>query len=392
MKKKILYIGIAVFIVAIAGYYFTKATQAVVVETAKVAKGDITKYIEDTATVKCVDQRSVSTVSQGLLTDVYVTEGSVVRAGDILAKLDDREINLQIKELKAEKLLIEAGYLDTFSQKQMDSDMAAYNQAKKAADNNKKLFEQGIISSSIYDDSLVALAAKEAALTATKNRIDSSLKQYNAQISAVNSKLLILQQKAQQLTVKAPIDGIILYKASETGSFVQMGSELFILGDSSKLYLESDILAGDLSSIKVGAPVVLENIDMNITGKSGIVTKIFPAAISKLSELGIEQKRVKIEIKIIDNIPELKPGFEMNIKIAAASSKNTLILDSKGVFALSGKDYVFVNENGKAKLRQITKGLENDEKVEVLTGLKEGEAVILSPDSKIKEGSKIKTQ
>jgi HlyD family secretion protein len=66
------------------------------------------------------------------------------------------------------------------------------------------------------------------------------------------------------------------------------------------------------------------------------------------------------------------------------------LIDEKAVFNYQGKDHVFINENGVAKLRAIEKGLESDKQVEVLKGLKEGDEVIISPEETLEEGTKLK--
>jgi len=125
-------------------------------------------------------------------------------------------------------------------------------------------------------------------------------------------------------------------------------------------------------------------------GVKGTIRKIHPKAQSVMSALGIEQKRVRVEINLENEAAGLRPGYEMTVKIIKQSSKGTLIIDEKAVFSYQGKDHVFVNEDGVAKLRAIEKGIEGSEQVEVVRGLMEGEEIILSPDETLEEGTKVK--
>jgi HlyD family secretion protein len=273
-----------------------------------------------------------------------------------------------------------------------------YTEAKRMAENNKALYESGAISLDVYQSSLASLASAEAALEAAKSNLELAenavsgnvKKQYEAQLAGIQANIGLLQKRRADLNVASPIDGVILTKNIEKGAILQPGMLIFEVGDKNSMYLESDILVDDIANVKVGSAVLIENEDLGIKDVKGTVRKIYPKAFSKMSELGIGQKRVKTEIDFNENIENLKSGYDMTVKIITASKENTLLIDEKAIFEYQGKDHVFLNENGVAKLRAIEKGLESDEHVEVLSGLKEGEKVILSPDEKLVEGTKIK--
>ena len=136
--------------------------------------------------------------------------------------------------------------------------------------------------------------------------------------------------------------------------------------------------------------VEISHNDLSIEGIKGTVRKIHPQAMSKISDLGIEQKRVKVEINIEDSLEGLRPGYDLDVKIIINSRKNVLLVPENAVFEKEEKDFVFVNENGKAVLREINKGIESTKQIEVISGLKEGEMVIMSPDKSLEEGLAIK--
>jgi len=122
----------------------------------------------------------------------------------------------------------------------------------------------------------------------------------------------------------------------------------------------------------------------------GKVIKIAPEAKNITSSLGVNQKRVTSTIQITDDLDELKPGYDLDIKIITKMNSNTLVIPDTAVFDYKGNSCVFVIENGKTVLRQIKKGIESDKVIEVLQGLDAGEKIILKPDNNIKEGMKIK--
>jgi HlyD family secretion protein len=90
-----------------------------------------------------------------------------------------------------------------------------------------------------------------------------------------------------------------------------------------------------------------------------------------------------------NSVESLKPGYDMTVKVVTRRKEDTLLIPDKAVFEYQAKDHVFVNEEGVAKLRAIETGLESDEQVEVVTGLTEGEIIILTPADTLNEGTKV---
>jgi HlyD family secretion protein len=408
MKKKVIWVGLIVVIIAIAAYSFTASKKAIAVDMASVEKGNIKEYIEETAVVQLENETAIYSTEGGKVLEIMAEIGQEVKAGNVLLRMDAQSIELQIKNLEAQKQSIAAQYAGANEpasaaeirklNAQVKSVEVTYTEAKRMVENNKALYESGAISLDVYQSSLASLASAEAALEAAKSNLELAenavsgnvKKQYEAQLAGIQANIGLLQKKRADLNVVSPIDGVILTKNIEKGAILQPGMLIFEVGDKNSMYLESDILVDDIANVKVGSTVLIENEDLGIKDVKGTVRKIYPKAFSKMSELGIGQKRVKTEIDFDENIENLKSGYDMTVKIITASKENTLLIDEKAIFEYQGKDHVFVNENGVAKLRAIEKGLESDEYVEVLSGLKEGEKVILSPDEKLVEGTKIK--
>jgi HlyD family secretion protein len=408
MKKKIIWIGLIIVIIAIAAYSFTASKKPIAVDLGTVEKGNIQEYIEETAVVQLENETAIYSTEGGKVLEVMAEVGQEVKAGDVLLQMDAQSIELQIKNLEAQKQSTAAQYAGVNEpasaaeirklNAQVKSVEVTYQEAKRTVENNKALYESGAISMDAYQSSLVALSSQEAALEAAKSNLELAQngvsgnvkKQYQAQLAGIQANIGILQKRRADLKVVSPINGVVLTRNIEKGAILQPGIIIFEVGDKSGIYLESDILVDDIANVKVGSKVLIENEDLGITAVKGTVRKIYPKAFSKMSELGIGQKRVKTEIDFSEGVADLKSGYDMTVKIITASKENTLLIDEKAIFEYQGKDHVFVNENGVAKLRAVEKGLESDERVEVLSGLKEGEKIILSPDEKLAEGTKIK--
>jgi HlyD family secretion protein len=97
-----------------------------------------------------------------------------------------------------------------------------------------------------------------------------------------------------------------------------------------------------------------------------------------------------VEIELDEAVEGLRLGYDLDLEIIVTNKEGVLLIPENAVFEKDGKDYVFVNENDTAVLREIQKGIESKKQVEVISGLEAGEVVILSPDEKLEEGIAIK--
>lgn len=407
MKKKIILTGIVLTAAVITGLLLKQGSSGVQVELAKVTRGDMEEYVEEKGILLLEEETSVYSAASGRITEVRKNPGDSVKAGEVIANIDNADLSLQIKGLEAQKLSITARYNEARNpaneeisrlRAQLRSAEATYEESKRLAENSRILYEAGAISQDDYKSSVLKASdaeysletAKSSLALAEKGASEYVRKQYEAQLSEIQAGIDQLRLKSEEMVIKSPIDGMVLAVKIKERNIVQPGTILFEVGGSKGFYIESDVLIEDIAGIEPGSEVRIEDEDLSIDNIRGIVRKIHPKAISVMSDLGIEQKRIKVEIDIEDTLEELRPGFDMTLKIIRQKSADTLIIDEEAVFNYRGKDHVFVNEGGVAKLRAIEKGIESRELIEVIKGLQEGEEIVLSPDEILEEGTKIK--
>lgn len=407
-KKKFIWVGLILIIAAAAAYIYMTKTGAVNVELTEVKRGNIDEYIEEKATVELKNKADIYAKQSGVVTLSSAEVGDEVKEGDVLLKIQDEELKLQIKSMELQRQSIEAQLdearkglsqwdLQTLEAK-IKTAQISYDEAERVLENNRKLYEAGGISKDIYESSAAALASAEANLEVAKASLAAAQeglspnveKQFLTQMDELQIQINHLKSKQKDYIIKSPIDGIVLAAEAPEGSVVPMGALVFQIGSYGEMYLSSDILVDDIADVKEGSEVFISNEDLGINDVRGTVRKIHPQAFSKMSDLGIEQKRIRIEISIDEEIDGLRPGYDMDIKIITAGSQGTLLIEEKAVFEQKDNTYVFVDDNGTARLRQIEKGLESNDMIEVIKGLQEGEKVILSPNENIEEGTKIK--
>ncbi|MDF2614315.1 MAG: efflux transporter periplasmic adaptor subunit [Clostridia bacterium] len=407
VKRKIigaLFIGA---VIVTAGVTVKNGAKAISVEAARVQKGDIAEYVEELGLVVSENKGSIYVEAAGKVTEVMAEVGDVVDKGDILVKLDSQQLSRQMMELEARKAALTAEYKEAIKpldhkeikklELQLESQKREVEESKRQMDINKVLYDAEAISYEEYHTSEIDLKESEALLEGIKLDLELIKKPissniaagYMAQLKQLDIQMEELRSQGEDFVVISPLKGTIMMKSVEVGSYLQPGSQVMEIGDSEALYIESDLLVSEIGKIKVGSKVEISHKDLGIEGVQGTIRKIYPRAFSKVSDLGVEQKRIKVEIAIEDQIKGLRPGYDLDLKIIVNSKKGTYIVPENAVFEKGGKNYVFANENNTAVLREIQKGIESSKQIEIVSGLQEGEQVILSPDEALEEGTAI---
>ncbi|WP_333638427.1 efflux RND transporter periplasmic adaptor subunit [Tissierella praeacuta] len=407
MKKKVI-IAIIFITIIITVSYIKYVKRFIEVNTATVEKGNITKYVEELGVVKSENQVNIYSATTGMVSKVLVDIGHKVKKGDVLVILDKDEIIRDMEQLSNKREAILAEYNE--AKKPIDNkeilklELEIEDLEKKLVnlrrilDNKKTLYDEGAISYEEYQEALLQMESETINLEKVKLDLEIIKKPISQDIVTkfeTQLRQLDIQEKDLEKTYKdsiinSNIDGIVFGKFVEEGSYIQQGTSIMDIGNIDKLYIESDILVEDVMEVLEGAKVHITNKDLNIVDLEGTVKNIHPYAFAKTSDLGIQQKRVKVDIEINGNEKSLRPGYDLVVKIITEEVNNTLIVPKKALFIIDGKDYVFIDDNGKAKLREVITGIENDKDVQIIQGLREGEILILSPHKEIREGIRIK--
>ncbi len=348
-KKQIVVSILVIGALSLAGVH--QLTQSVLVAALRIGPGSIRQYVEDTGVVKSHGSQSVYLENGGRVAAIFVDEGDRVRPGDLLLRMDPTDIHL------AEVAVAQAGI--------------AYETARQDWEKSQKLYQLGAISRKEYDDSRAA---------------------YQTAVASRQSAQLALGKQRQDLIVRAPIQGEVLQKTVDPNQVVAAGAAAFVIGEPHRLEVEVDILAADVVKVRLGNPVTISGQATGDVTLPGVVTKVAPMAKNIVSSLGVNQKRATVTIGFTGTTGPLKPGYDVDIRITTRVQMHTIAVPLSAVFDLKGKNYVFVIEKGRTSLRPVETGIENDEAIEIRSGVKPGEWILAKPDNAIQEGLKVKIQ
>ena len=332
MQKKWWIIGVSIALVAATyGYqaYQTANTPAPVGRPYKVAMGDIVSSVSATGTLSPVNSVDVSSRINGRIIEVRVLENEMVKANQVIIILDARQLEAQVAQAGAKLENATAIYQRTqtlagigaFSLQQLDTDRSNYEVAKAA-----------------YDDIATSL--------------DDAI-------------------------IRAPIDGMVIGKPIPAGQTVAPGISnpmvLLTVADMSKMQIQALVDESDIGQIKLGEQVVFTVDAYPEKRFTGVVTIISNKA-------NITQNVVYYTTYIDVSSPEglLKPTMTARVSITIGERKNVMVIPIIAVKDTKGQRFVqLVGANGVAAPALITTGMASTDQIEVLTGLKPGDTLML---------------
>lgn len=373
-----------------------------------VGTGPVQKVVEASAAVESAVARKVSGQIAGEVLEVLKAAGDPVKAGEPLAVIDVRDIELSISGLQAQKASLTAAFRDAErpsaealkqAQASMEIDRIAVEAARRAYQQTKLLADSGAVS-------IEALKGAEEALGIAENTFQSSSAAYEALKKGVTTEqrnryqadMAVLQAQIDQILLNrdrfkilSPVDGVVTVKTVDPGDLVQPGMVLFEIDDPEQLRLTADLLVQDAVRLAVGTSVRAYDADAGLE-VVGRISKIYPKAFDKVSDLGIEQKRIRVEMALDPGVPPLTIGMELDLEIIEKELTAVLNVPDSAVFRINNAPHVFRIIGDKAVLTAVTVGLEGEDAIEITGGLTEGDQVIDAPANELSDGAKVKVE
>lgn len=359
-KYKLIMGGIAAAaLIVITVMQFAKPLE---VKTMQVDRRQIAQTFREEGVVVVAQETSIYTTITGQIISLPVKEGQTVRTGDILAVLDSQPLQFQMEMLE--------GQLRSLQAQQRTEELAV------SLDELRKLYEAGAISQKEYEDA--------------KNKMGSDY--YPGQIAALNAQIKALAHQIEQCTVRADRDGVVARLEAKEGMAVAFGTFLLDIQSGEDLQVEVYVLTEDAARLQTGQEVELiqDNKAEDIVF-SGRVESIAPAAVEKVSALGLKEQRLKVLIR-----PEppqnlqLKPGYALDVSFTVDRQQDRLVVPKTVLFPYENGEGVWVVENGQARVKAVKRGFENDKETAITEGLQSGDKVILNPQLEgLKEGVRV---
>jgi HlyD family secretion protein len=356
---------------------------------AKVERGDLAKSVVATGKVTPITKVEVKSKASGIVKRLYVDYGDRVKQGQLLAQLDKAEIQAQVDQSRAALEAAEANLKSAqadYQRAKVDAEGPDVPLLKRAYDRDVSMAKDGVVSESALED-----AQKNYELALNKQNVakaqvtvlNAKIAQAQAQVVEDQANLKQLEEQLSYTDIVSPIDGIVLSRDVEIGdavsSILVLGSSatlVMTLGDTSEVYVKGKVDESDIGKVYLGqrARIKVESFK----------DKTFEGKVTKISPMGVEKDNVttfEVRVSIQNPGGELKAEMTANAEIILEEHKNVLqIPEGSIIYDKDKKAYVDIpdpkGKDGMDKIA-INIGISNGAKTEVLSGLKEGQEVVL---------------
>lgn len=391
LRRWITIIALSALIIAAIIYGFVP--KPVDVELAKAAKAPLMVTIEEEGETRVKDRFIISAPVAGYMRRVELEAGERVKDGQVVGMIEPIRANPldPRSRAEAEASLSAAREALNSARENARSREAEADLALKELDRAKKLFSEGHISKGILDQAESDARKREADLLSAKAAVKAASFELERARAVLYHPAV---EKGVKVDVNSPVSGRVLKIHKESAGVVNAGDEIMDVGDPERLEVKVELLSSDAVKVKPGTPVVFERWggDAPLMGK---VRTIEPAGFTKVSSLGVEEQRVLVIVEIASE-PEkwkhLGDGYSLEAKFILWEGKDVLQAPAGALFRYKDGWAVFVREKNRARLRQVEVGHTNGLASEIISGLSEGESVIIHPDESLKDGSRVKVR
>jgi len=423
-KKIMLGVGVAVVLagIAYANIRF-KRTAGVTVNTEAIQKRNLEAIVSASGKIQPKRFVNISADTMGRVTGLAVNEGDRVKVGQFLLQVDPRNLRTAVQRTQAS---LEAARSQT--QQLSLSIESARTSLKQAEDNfnrQQQLWKGGLTTREALDRAENELKMRQSDLRSQEQQIQTQ----RLRIQQEQATLETDRYNLSKVRIESPINGIVTRRNIEEGEMVVIGTMnnagtvLLTIADMSVIEAEVEVDETDIPSVAIGqtAKITIDAIpEKTFAGK---VTEIGNSPIQTTGQAARQATNFKVVVTVDTEIADVRPGFTCTAEITTATRKSVvavpiqattvreMVVDEKGEVVREPQDDqnrrrrpgavqaselkegqsrkelegVFVVREGKAVFTPVTTGVAGEKYFEVLSGLTEGDSVIIGPFSSVRE-------
>lgn len=312
------------------------ATRPSPVEVVTVARGTLARTTTVAGQLEPLRSVGVNAQLSGALLSVSVEEGNSVREGQVLAKVDARELEAQVKSAEA-----------------------ALELAESAAKRSDELWRQRIITAPEYERDRAALASAQATLDQLRTRLGYAV-------------------------IRSPISGVVTEKRLQAGDIVSPQTRLFSVADMSMLVSRVMVSELEVPLLRPGAVVDVSVDALSGARVPGRIRRIFPSADSAT-------RLVPVEVALSGSaLNQLRPGYTIRATFRLGARDDAMLIPTRAVMGPAGARSVVVVRQGKGERRAVRVGSDIDGQTEVFEGLALGDTVVVAGQALLRDGAAVR--
>ncbi len=379
------------------------AASAFPVTLASVERGPVRGSVVYTGSIAAYNEEDVYPRVMGRIVELTVYPGDLVRAGQVVARLDNLELTSRV--LEAEAMAANA----LANRSQMDADVAAarygiaqmetelavaeaeagYQQSVAARD--EQLLIKGAVAKQDAESSRAMAVAAQAKVQAARARVEQAkametsalrkLEAADAMVAQGQAQAKTAQVVRDYVNIRATTSGYVVKRLVAPGVLVQPGMPVLKIVQMDKVRLQANVGEKDLPGIQVGSPVIVTT-----TGDGGS----FTAKVTSVAPFVDPGSRTAVVEAVVENADRrLLPGQYVQMQFVTGGRADALSAPEGAVARMGGKATVWVVKEDRAEPIEVTTGLENPERVEILKGLVGGERIVAKGHEGLYAGARV---
>ncbi|MDR2496318.1 MAG: efflux RND transporter periplasmic adaptor subunit [Tannerellaceae bacterium] len=282
------------------------------------------------------EEVDLSFETSGKIVGIYFKEGTHVKQGDLLAKINDRPMQAQLKKLEAEVPL-----------------------ARDRVYRQRALLEKDAVSREAFE------------------QVTTDYEKLMADIELVKANILLTE-------LRAPFDGIIGLRSVSEGAYATPATQIVKLTKVSPIKIEFSVNESHAADISEGTPIIfrLENSER---GMREYGAKVYAVE----SKMDLATRTMRVRATYPNEREEVQPGRYVSVEVSKHEIKNALTVPSEAIIPEMGRNIVYLYGAGEAKYTEIITGLRTESRVQVLGGLSEGDTLITTGVMQLRSGMKV---
>lgn len=360
------------------------------VDVAQVGRGPLTITVNDEGKTRIKETYIISAPLAGQTQRITLDAGDPVEGGKtLITSIDPKDPDLLDPRERAQTVArVEAARARLAQTEPAIRQASAEMEIAQSEYERQRVLRERVGTSlkEVEDAQLLARARTEAWRVAQHARDIARYELQLAEAALIRSSTT--RPADNQLEIRAPYTGRVLNVFQESAAFVQPGAQLIEMGDPAELEIEMEALSTDAVKVRPGARAFIERWGGD-KPLAGTVRTIEPAGYTKISALGVEEQRVKIIIDFTDPPEYYRPLghlYRIDARIVIWENPDALKVPTSALFREGDQWAVFLHQNGQAIRRNVAIGQMNGTEGEVLSGLVEGDTVIIHPSDKVRDG------
>ncbi|MFG0217090.1 efflux RND transporter periplasmic adaptor subunit [Brevibacillus porteri] len=410
MKKRLwIWLSVGVLVAGFGGYAASSGEKknGVPVMLSTVVTADLQSTILTSGIVKVRNEHTLFANYAGDLRNFSIKEGDKVTKGQVIGNIDMSDVSNEIIDIEAQIAIQEANIARlskgvepeevTKMQEQLAQNEREYQTALKDFQRTQSLFTAGVSTQQAVEQAKQKLQTAESSVKVAKQDLllkqkgpdKAEIRSYEAQIQKLNLEKAKYEKQRVQSSIVSPIDGTVLSMKVKEGKYLSKGEEILTVGDTNDVMVEAGVGESDLRKIKIGQDAVVSGISLGGEPLQGKVSRISPIAVTSKERDG-ENTRVPVAVDLNETREYLKPGFHVEVDIVLQKAANAMQVPIEAVMTdQDGSSFVWVSENGKAKKKKVTTGIESELFIQIESGLDGSEELVANPPETLQENEAV---